>query len=78
MNSTNQLVRTRSATFRMVFSGFQRALRVLLITFQLGNVGASYFVDAPDQKLFTPPDNYVFAVQLNQLLSFDVTGDYAA
>jgi hypothetical protein len=40
----------------------------------ISQVEGSYFVDVPGQNLFTPPDNYIFAVQLNQHLSFDVTG----
>ena len=50
---------------------------VLLNFFYMELVDASYFVDIPSMKLFTPPDNYIFAVQLIQRLSFDVTGDFA-
>jgi hypothetical protein len=37
-------------------------------------VTGSYFIDIPEKQLFTPPNGYIFAVNLNQFVTFDVTG----
>ena len=64
----------RGANYQRCLIGRHNQFSILFsLLFGCSFVAGSYFIDIPEQQLFTPPDGYVFAVNLNQLVTFDVT-----
>jgi hypothetical protein len=65
----------KGADFRRCLIGRQDWFSIIpLFLISCSFVSGSYFIDIPEKQLFTPPDGYVFAVKLNQMVTFDVTG----
>jgi hypothetical protein len=65
----------RGANYKRCLIGRHDQFSILFsLLFCCSFVAGSYFIDIPEKQLFTPPDGYVFAVNLNQLVTFDVTG----